>query len=170
VLDPEHPHTATALNNLAGLYFSLGDYTKAEPLYTRSIAISEKVLGTAHPNTVNALNNLAFHYGALNRLEEALALFMRGFKGQNSVISNISGIASESQLLKFVELSSKGYEGLMSLVHRKLSHDKKAMRQCLNAVLTRKGITLDIQSRQHQAMAETLDGKQAEAWVQLAAV
>jgi tetratricopeptide (TPR) repeat protein len=44
-LGPEHPSTATSLNNLALLYDSMGDYAKAEPLYQRSLAIREKALG-----------------------------------------------------------------------------------------------------------------------------
>ena len=34
--DSDHPSTATSLNNLAGLYESMGRYTEAEPLYARS--------------------------------------------------------------------------------------------------------------------------------------
>jgi tetratricopeptide (TPR) repeat protein len=34
-LGPDHPDTATSLNNLAALYYGMGDYTKAEPLYRR---------------------------------------------------------------------------------------------------------------------------------------
>ena len=38
-LGPDHPDTATALNNLAVLYRSMGDYAKAEPLYQRAVKI-----------------------------------------------------------------------------------------------------------------------------------
>ena len=41
-LGPDHPDTATSLNNLAELYRSMGDYAKAEPLYERALKISEK--------------------------------------------------------------------------------------------------------------------------------
>ena len=43
-----HPNVATFLNNLAALYYSLGDYAKAEPLYQRSLVINEKALGPDH--------------------------------------------------------------------------------------------------------------------------
>ena len=36
---PDHPDVATSLNNLAELYRAQGEYAKAEPLYTRSLAI-----------------------------------------------------------------------------------------------------------------------------------
>ncbi len=42
VLGPEHPHTATSLNNLAGLYKDQGKYEQAEPLLSRALAIRER--------------------------------------------------------------------------------------------------------------------------------
>ena len=49
VLGPEHPDTATSLNNLAGLYYAQGKYSLAEPLLKRALAIREKQLGPEHP-------------------------------------------------------------------------------------------------------------------------
>jgi tetratricopeptide (TPR) repeat protein len=37
VLGPEHPLTATSLNNLAALYQDMGDYAKAEPLLKEAL-------------------------------------------------------------------------------------------------------------------------------------
>ena len=61
-LGPEHPDTATSLNNLAVLYDAQGHYAKAEPLYQRALAIREKALGPEHPDTATSLNNLAELY------------------------------------------------------------------------------------------------------------
>ncbi len=36
-LGKEHPLYATSLNNLAGLYYAMGDYARAEPLYRQAI-------------------------------------------------------------------------------------------------------------------------------------
>jgi tetratricopeptide (TPR) repeat protein len=58
-LGPDHPQTATSLNNLAGLYNNQGKYEEAEPLYVRALAISEQQLGPDHPETATSLNNLA---------------------------------------------------------------------------------------------------------------
>ena len=41
-LGPEHPDTATSLNNLALLYQATGAYAQAEPLYKRALAIRRK--------------------------------------------------------------------------------------------------------------------------------
>ena len=51
VLGPEHPETATSLNNRAGLLRDKGDYAVAEPLLRRALAIKEKALGPEHPDT-----------------------------------------------------------------------------------------------------------------------
>ncbi len=58
----QDPRFATSLNNLAELYRAQGNYTEAEPLYKRSLAIIEKVLGPEHPNVATSLNNLALLY------------------------------------------------------------------------------------------------------------
>ena len=61
-LGPDHPDTATSLNNLADLYDSQGRYAEAEPLYRRALAIREQALGPDHPDTATSLNNLARLY------------------------------------------------------------------------------------------------------------
>ncbi|MCV4691476.1 tetratricopeptide repeat protein, partial [Escherichia coli] len=53
---------ATSLNNLAGLYDAQGQYALAEPLFKRSLAITEKALGPDHPDVATSLNNLAGPY------------------------------------------------------------------------------------------------------------
>jgi tetratricopeptide (TPR) repeat protein len=45
VLGPEHPKTATGLDNLATLLRDQGDFAGARPLHERALAIHEKVLG-----------------------------------------------------------------------------------------------------------------------------
>ena len=54
VLGPEHPDTATSLNNLARLLQDQSDITGARPLYERALAICEKVLGPEHPDTARS--------------------------------------------------------------------------------------------------------------------
>jgi tetratricopeptide (TPR) repeat protein len=80
-LGPEHPHTATSLNNLAGLLDAQGNYAAARPLFERVLAIREKALGAEHPDTGASLNNLAGllraqgdYAGAKPLFERALAI------------------------------------------------------------------------------------------------
>jgi tetratricopeptide (TPR) repeat protein len=51
VLGPEHPATATSLNNLAVLCYNEGKLAEAAALMRRALAISEQVLGPQHPDT-----------------------------------------------------------------------------------------------------------------------
>jgi tetratricopeptide (TPR) repeat protein len=68
VLGPDHPHTATGLNNLAELLRQQGELAAARPLYERALAIREQILGPVHPRTATSLNNL----GALLQLQGEL--------------------------------------------------------------------------------------------------
>jgi tetratricopeptide (TPR) repeat protein len=70
-LGPNHPDTATSLDNLAVLYADMGDYAKAEPLSQRALAIREKALGPNHPSTANSLNNRARLYEDLGDYAKA---------------------------------------------------------------------------------------------------
>ena len=76
-LGPDHPDTATNLNNLASLYDSMGRYGEAEPLYQRALAIGEAQLGPDHPSTAISLNNLAELYDSMGRYGEAEPLYQR---------------------------------------------------------------------------------------------
>ena len=50
---------ATPLTKTTHLVAAQGDYEGAKPLYERSLAIREKVLGPDHPDVASSLNNLA---------------------------------------------------------------------------------------------------------------
>ncbi len=60
-----------------GLYDDQGRYVEAEPLYQRSLAISEKALGPEHPDVATSLNNLAELYRDQGRYGEAEPLYQR---------------------------------------------------------------------------------------------
>ncbi|WP_141508825.1 tetratricopeptide repeat protein, partial [Candidatus Chloroploca asiatica] len=77
VLGPEHPATATSLNNLAELYRAQGQYAAARPLYERALDIRERVLGPEHPDTATSLNNLAELYRAQGQYAAARPLYER---------------------------------------------------------------------------------------------
>jgi tetratricopeptide (TPR) repeat protein len=57
-LGDRHPDTAQSLNNLALLYYSMGQYDRALPLYESAVSIAEEVLGFDHPNTKVFQGNL----------------------------------------------------------------------------------------------------------------
>lgn len=76
-LGPEHPETATNLNNLAGLLEDVGDFLGARPMFDRALAIREKALGPEHRETATSLSNLACLMQAQGKLSEARPLFER---------------------------------------------------------------------------------------------
>jgi tetratricopeptide (TPR) repeat protein len=76
-LGPQHPSTATSLNNLAELYRDQGKYEQAEPLYQRALAIREQQLGPQHPFTATSLDNLARLYRTQGKYEQAEPLLKR---------------------------------------------------------------------------------------------
>ena len=76
-LGPEHPDTATSLNNLALLYRAQGKYEQAEPLYQRALEIDEEAFGPEHPELATDLNNLALLYDNQGKYEQAEPLYQR---------------------------------------------------------------------------------------------
>ena len=77
---------ATSLNNLAELFYAMGRYEAALPLYERSLEIREKELGATHPDTATSLNNLAALYRAMGRYEAALPLYERAVEILNQTL------------------------------------------------------------------------------------
>ena len=70
----------SSLNNLGQLYYSQGDYSKAEQYFKNSLDIKEKALGFNHPDLVTILENLAYVYRATKRDKEARELIKRADK------------------------------------------------------------------------------------------
>ena len=86
VLGPEHPDTATSLNNLAALYRDMGEYAKAEPLFQEALRIWQKVLGPEHPDTAPSLNNLAGLYRAMGEYAKAEPLYQEALQIRQKVL------------------------------------------------------------------------------------
>jgi tetratricopeptide (TPR) repeat protein len=87
---PEHPDTATSLNNLALLLRHQSDLAGARPLYERALAIRERALGPEHPDTATSLNNLAMLLhtqcdlaGARPLYERALAIYEKALGAEH---------------------------------------------------------------------------------------
>jgi tetratricopeptide (TPR) repeat protein len=76
-LNPDHPHLANSLSNLADLYYTQGRYAKAEAFYERALAIREKALGSEHRDVAEILNNLAMLCEDQGRHAQAETLYKR---------------------------------------------------------------------------------------------
>ncbi len=70
-----HPSTALSLNNLAVLYYSMGQYDRALPLHESALEIRKSELGDRHPDTATSLNNLAELYRSIGQYDRALPLY-----------------------------------------------------------------------------------------------
>ena len=73
-LDRRLPHR---LDALAEFYLDQGKYSKAEPLYERSLALREKLLGPRHLDVARSLDNLAYTYTAQRKYAKAEAIQQR---------------------------------------------------------------------------------------------
>ena len=62
---------------MAGLYYSQGKYSKAEPLYQQALALWQKLLGDDHPDVATSLNNLASLYKSQGKYKEAEPLYQQ---------------------------------------------------------------------------------------------
>jgi tetratricopeptide (TPR) repeat protein len=76
VLDPQHPNVATNLNNLALVYYQMGDYENALQLYLRALDIYEKVI-PHHPYVAKILITIAELYNEMLDYEKALQIYQK---------------------------------------------------------------------------------------------
>jgi tetratricopeptide (TPR) repeat protein len=83
---PDHPDTATSLNNLAELYRDHKKFIQAEPLYKRAAAIREKHFGPDHSLLARTLNGQAELYRAQNRFGDAEPLYKRALAIRKNLI------------------------------------------------------------------------------------
>ena len=76
----EHPATAVALSNLAGIYDRQGRYEEAVALYERALAIKEAAHGLGHANTATTLDNLALALYNLHDFAKSQQFFSRSLR------------------------------------------------------------------------------------------
>jgi len=64
-------------NNLAKLYFRMGLYKKAKPLYLKSVEIREELLGKGHIKTAESYHNLAQLHLGMGQYKKSKDLFSK---------------------------------------------------------------------------------------------
>jgi tetratricopeptide (TPR) repeat protein len=128
VLGPDHPTTATTLNNLGALYLSMGNYAKAEPLFQRTLKIYEKALGPDHPNTAKVLINLAALYLSMGNYAKAEPLYQRALKIDEKALGpDHPTIATALNNLAELYRSMGNYAKAEPLYQRALTITEKAL-------------------------------------------
>ena len=68
------------INQLAKLYFEIGDYNNAKEYYLKELKTNEKLLGEEHPDTATSYNNLAELYRSMGAYEKAEPLHLKALK------------------------------------------------------------------------------------------
>jgi CHAT domain-containing protein len=86
-----------SLNNLAKLYYSLGEYAKAEPLLVQALDIEKRVLGETNPDYAMSLNNLAMLYQSLGEYAKAEPLNRQTMEFRTKMIQGLLPTLSEAR-------------------------------------------------------------------------
>ena len=73
----DHPDVAWLMNEVGRYWHVLAEWSRAEPLMRRALAIDEASYGPDHPNVAVRLSNVAGLLQATNRLAEAEPLYRR---------------------------------------------------------------------------------------------
>jgi tetratricopeptide (TPR) repeat protein len=121
-LGPDHPDTATSLDNLAQLYRAQGKYEQALPLLQRALAIREQQLGPDHPDTATSLDNLAVLYRSQGDYEQAKLLFEHALAIREQVLGpNHPDTATSLNNLAGLYDSQGDYEQAKLLFERALA-------------------------------------------------
>ncbi|MCC5946076.1 MAG: CHAT domain-containing protein [Bernardetiaceae bacterium] len=86
VLGEKHYDYASSLNNLAALYWNMGKYAEAEPLYKESLQIKKETLGEKHHIYASSLNNLALLYRNMGKYTEAEPLYRESLQIKKEIL------------------------------------------------------------------------------------
>jgi len=140
VLGPDHPDTATSLNNLAYLYQSQGSYDAARPLYDRALALRERVRGPDHPETATSINNLAYLYQSQGNYEAARPLYERALAISERVLgldhpqtaSSLNNLAALLESQGSYDAARPLYDRALALRERLLGPDHPQTATSLN--------------------------------------
>jgi tetratricopeptide (TPR) repeat protein len=125
-LGPEHPDTATSLNNLALLFQDQGNYVQARLLHERALAIQLKALGPQHPQTASSLHNLACLLHNQGNFAQARLLQERALAIQEKVLGvEHPETASSLYDLTFMLKDQGDFAGAQPLEERALERLEK---------------------------------------------
>ncbi len=109
LLGPEDPATLKSRNNLASVFYAMGDYAGAEAMHRAVLALREKTLGFLHQDSLASRHNLAVTLLSEGKYEEALLNARLVETGRRHVLGRKSVECKEaSRLRAFIEESMDG--------------------------------------------------------------
>ncbi|HSS47809.1 MAG TPA: tetratricopeptide repeat protein, partial [Thermoanaerobaculia bacterium] len=119
---------AALLSWLGGSLHKLAEWTEAEPLMRRALAIDEKRLGPEHPKVAIRLSNLAQLLQDTNRLGEAEPLMRRALAiDENGLGPEHPNVAIRLSNLAWLLLSTNRLSEAEPLMRRALAIDEKSL-------------------------------------------
>jgi tetratricopeptide (TPR) repeat protein len=116
------------LNNLAVVLDAQAQYSEAEPLHRRALAIDEKTLGPDHPDVARDLNNLALLYKIQGKYGEAEPLYKRALTIDEQALGpNHPDVATKLNNLAALYDNQGKYGEAEPLYKRALTIDEQAL-------------------------------------------
>jgi Tfp pilus assembly protein PilF len=127
-LGPEHPDSASSLNNLGALLRAQGDLAAARTYYERALAIRERTLGPAHPDTASSLNNLGLLLRTQGDLAGARAYYERALAiNEKALGPERPGTATSLNNLGYLLAAQGDFAGARHSLERALAIREKAL-------------------------------------------
>ena len=71
IFGEDHANVATSYNNLASVYYILGEYNQTKELQEKALVIRRKIFGESHASVATSYNNLASVYYSLGEYNQA---------------------------------------------------------------------------------------------------
>ena len=128
---PESQRVARILNNIANIYKSQGDFTKALELHQRVYSIMEKALGPNHGVTLVSLGNIARTYASMGDVQNAIKFQMLTDEVVEKNLALNLAIGSERQKLAYFDSLSDRTDRTISL-HVNMAASDSAAPLCMN--------------------------------------
>jgi CHAT domain-containing protein/Tfp pilus assembly protein PilF len=157
-----------ALSGIATTYHKTGRFKEAELFYKEVLEKMKNYVGEESVYYTLYLDNLALMYGSAGESEKALQVFKQAYLLDGKLLQNIFFMSSERQKLGIVQKRSNSFYGALAMIRRSFAGDRQSLRFAMNLMLQRKGIVFDVQARQQEAIANSLDRESRELWSELA--
>jgi len=124
----ENEEYALLLNNLAGLYWRMKKYQKAEPLLSKALKIYKSILGEEHSDTATGYNNLALLYDEMREYQKAEPFFSKALEIYEKVLGKEhSDTATVYNNLALLYDNMKEYQKAEPLYHKALKITEKVL-------------------------------------------
>ena len=152
-----HLELARSYYGLAALYDIKRNYSQAEPLYMRSLAMAEQTGGALHSRVATIVYALATMFESKGDVAKAVGWQTRANDIREHNLALILSTGSQRQKLVYINTLTDETDTTISLNARSRPDDGPAARLGLTTVLRRKGRALDVWTDQLAALRSRLN-------------